>query len=342
MEESNIKQLDLAVCYKKIVKQKKLFFIVLPIVFVLSCTFILSLPRTYSSMVKLAPEASTPSLGSLGTMASSFGIDLSSAMNSTDAISPELYPDMVESMDFRTSLFKVKIQTSSNDFKGYYYDYLCQHQKKAWWESIAHGVGSIFKKQQTDSLGIKHLNPFKPTKQQLNIAKLIDSRISCTVDKKTSVISIEVTDQDPLVSATIADSVQRKIQQFIIDYRTRKAKNDLRYTQRLFEEAKEKYIKARRTYGAYGDTNEDLVLQSYKLKSEDLENEMQLQFNNYQALATQLQAAKAKVQERTPAFTILQTPYVPIRPSGPKRMLFVLVCMIATTLTLSVYSINKK
>ena len=341
-EETNIKQLDLAACWKKIAKQKKLFLITLPIVFALSCGFILSIPRTYTSMVKLAPEASTPSLGSLGAMASSFGIDLSSAMNSSDAISPELYPDMVESMDFRTSLFKVKIHTGSNSFSGYYYDYLTKHQKAAWWGNIATGVFSIFKKQQPDSIGIQKLNPFKPTKEQLKVAKLIDGKIDCSVDKKTSVITIEVTDQDPLVSATIADSVQRKIQQFIIDYRTRKAKNDLQYTQRLYEEAKSKYIKARRTYGAYGDTNEDLVLQSYKLKSEDLENEMQLQFNNYQALATQLQAAKAKVQERTPAFTILQTPYVPIRPSGPKRMLFVLVCLIAATLGLTVYSLNKK
>jgi uncharacterized protein involved in exopolysaccharide biosynthesis len=41
-------------------------------------------------------------------------------------------------------------------------------------------------------------------------------------------------------------------------------------------------------------------------------------------LSTQLQAAKAKVQERTPAFTIIQGAAVPVKPTGPKRMLFVI------------------
>ena len=42
-------------------------------------------------------------------------------------------------------------------------------------------------------------------------------------------------------------------------------------------------------------------------------------------LNNQLQAAKAKIQERTPAFTMLQNASVPTKPEGPKRMIFVLV-----------------
>ena len=41
-------------------------------------------------------------------------------------------------------------------------------------------------------------------------------------------------------------------------------------------------------------------------------------------MQTQLQQAKAKVQERTPAFTLLKGASVPIRPTGPKRMIFVI------------------
>ena len=54
---------------------------------------------------------------------------------------------------------------------------------------------------------------------------------------------------------------------------------------------------------------------------------MQIKFNTYNALNTQLQAAKAKVQEKTPAFTIIQGASVPIKPAGPKRMFFVLAMM---------------
>ncbi|MGN1262901.1 MAG: chain-length determining protein, partial [Prevotella sp.] len=80
----------------------------------------------------------------------------------------------------------------------------------------------------------------------------------------------------------------------------------------------------RKRYASFSDANKDVVLESVRTKIEDLENDMQLKFNTYNAMMTQLQAAKAKVQERTPAFTILQGASVPIKPAGPKRMLFVI------------------
>jgi uncharacterized protein involved in exopolysaccharide biosynthesis len=65
---------------------------------------------------------------------------------------------------------------------------------------------------------------------------------------------------------------------------------------------------------------------------------MQLKFNTYSALSTQLQQAKAKVQERTPAFTLLKGAEVPIKPAGPKRMIFVLAMTILAFIVLTLYS----
>ena len=50
-----------------------------------------------------------------------------------------------------------------------------------------------------------------------------------------------------------------------------------------------------------------------------------------------MQMAKAKVQERTPAFTIIQGASVPQRPAGPKRMLFVIGIMFLTFMGTVVY-----
>lgn len=87
-----------------------------------------------------------------------------------------------------------------------------------------------------------------------------------------------------------------------------------------------------RVYAQYADANMDLTMESYKTKLTDLENDMQLKFNTYTTMNTQLQAAKAKVQERTPAFTTLQRATVPAKPTGPKRILFVLVTTMLTFL----------
>ena len=78
----------------------------------------------------------------------------------------------------------------------------------------------------------------------------------------------------------------------------------------------------------------EMVLESYRAKQTDLENDMQLKYNPYTTLMTQYQMAKAKVHERTPAFTLVQGAAVPIKPAGPKRMLFVAgMCVLAIICT---------
>ena len=176
----------------------------------------------------------------------------------------------------------------------------------------------------TDSTKV---NPFRLTRGQYRIAHAIGKNISCTVDKKTSVISIEVTDQDPVVSATMADSVRQRLQSFITEYRTQKARNDLAYMEKLFIEAKEQYVKARQQYAAYADANQEVVLQAYKSKEEDLENDMQLKYNAYTQVYEQLQLSKAKVQENTPAFTVVQSASVPIKHSNRSKLMTMILFM---------------
>ena len=69
---------------------------------------------------------------------------------------------------------------------------------------------------------------------------------------------------------------------------------------------------------------------------------MQLKYNAYSSLSTRLEAAKAKLQEVTPAFTILQNATVPIKPVGPKRMIIVTVIVFLTIIACSVYAIIKE
>jgi len=174
------------------------------------------------------------------------------------------------------------------------------------------------------------------SKRQDGIAEDIRKNITISIDKKTAVITITAQAQDPLICKTLADSVKQRLQVFITNYRTSKSRVDEEYYKNLASEAKHEYEKARQLYGSYADANTDLQLASLRSKQEDLENDMQLKYNAYSTMMTQYQAAKAKVQERTPAFTIVKGAAVPVKASGPKRMIFVLsmlfLAFIATTL----------
>ncbi len=337
--KNEIKQIDLQKIVMAMYQHKRLYLYILPIVLIVSSLLVLCVPRYYQSTVKLAPELSSFSSSSLNDIASTFGFEIGGSSNNGDAIFPELYPDLIASNDFVISLFYVQIKTKDNSIKTNYYDYMLNKQKAAWWSTAFYKTQALFmKKEPAGKSSNNKANPFMLDKMQDMVAKGISNKIVCDVDKKNYVISITVEDQDPLVAATMADTVKSRLQDFITNYRTKKARNDYEYVLKLSKEAKMRYERARQAYGAYADTNQDVILQSYKLKTNDLENEMQLQYNNYTSLMTQLEKARAKVLEQTPAFTTLQSASVPIKPSGPKRMRFVLSMVVIAFVIISLYA----
>lgn len=316
-------------------KRRKLFYKTLPIAFVISCLYIFSIPRYYITETTLAPETEKSGNSTLGSIASTFGFDLDD-MATSDAITPLLYPDLMEDNGFVTSMFSIKVVNKDNSLSTTYYDYLKKHQKSAWWDYIIGGILSIFKDNE-ETLNSQTFDPYRLSKKDDDIVKSISANVTLKTDKKTGVITINVKDQDPVVCKTIADSVKNRLQIFITHYRTNKARIDYEYYLKLTEEAKVAYENSCKVYGRYGDSHSDIILSSYKVKMEDLENDMQLKFTTYSTLNKQLEASKAKVQERTPAFITLKGAEVPVKPAGPKRMIFVGIMMFLTFVGTSIY-----
>ena len=331
-EESSI---DFGKIFKDLLKHKMLYAKVLPVAFVLAAIYALSLPNYYNCTVKLSPEmsGSKASAGSLASLASSFGVNLGSSGAGTEALFPTLYPDLMNSVDFKTSLFHVKVTREEDNKTFTYYDYLMNEQKSPWWSAAMKGIFSLFGSKEEEKE--QKVNPFRLTRKQANIVKAINKNIVCDVDRKTMVITINVTDQNPVICAMMADTVKTRLQKFITEYRTSKARVDLEYNKKIAAETKARYEKARQKYTEFADANQDIILQTVRQKQTDLENEMQLQYNAYTQVAAQLMAAEAKVQQETPAFTTLQSATVPVLKAGPKRaqmcLIFLFLAFLGTT-----------
>lgn len=330
--------IDFRKIFRDIAKNKLYYLKFIPIAFFIAAVYTLSIPNYYICTVKLAPEAGSgaKSGGGLAGLASSFGINLGSGQSGADAISPTLYPDMMNSVDFKTSLFPIKV-TRKEDGKSFtYYEYLLNEQKMPWWSSLFRG------KKNTKEKVKDTINPFELTKEQTSIAEVINNNVFCSVDKKTMVITIVVNDQDPLICATLADSVKTRLQNFITDYRTSKARVDLEYNKKMYAEAKAKYECAREKYANFSDSHRDVTSQSGRTKEASLLNEMQLQQTVYQQVVAQLKQAEMKVQQETPAFTTLQSATVPIRKAGPKRAQMCLIFVLLAFLGVTVWILHKE
>ena len=343
-EEQNIIEEESSIDFKKIfqdlLKHKKLYYKVLAVTAVFAVIYTLSLPNFYKVTVKLSPELnSRRSTNSLSSMASMFGINLQGAAgNTTEALFPTLYPDLMNSVAFHTTLFDIPVHRDKEDSVMTYYDYLAKDQKKTWWSAAigatTKAIFSLFLKEKKEPANAK-VDPFRLTRKQAAIVKSMEKRIVCDVDKKTMMITIEVTDQDPLICATMADSVQQRLQDFITDYRTKKARNDLEFSKKAYQEAKDRYEVARRKYANFSDANQRVFLETVRSEQTKLSQELSIQSQVYTQASAQLQQAELDVQKETPAFAVLEPATVPVRKAGPARakmcIIFLFLAFLGTT-----------
>lgn len=321
-DEQEIDLLELA---RKLWDSRKLIqkFCIVGLVVGLVVAF--SIPKEYTTSIKLAPEVTSGKVpgGNLGALASFAG--LSAGSNSAEAVYPQLYPDIVASIPFSVGLFNVTVSDKSGENTYTVREFLEEETSSPWWSAVLGfpfktiaGIKSIFStKEDVDGT----LDAFRLTDGENKIVEALRARVGADVDTKTSVITLSVTMQDPMVSALLADSVAERLKLYVTDYRTNKARQDLNYAEKLNDEAKRDYVEAQQRYASYMDKNQGIVLRSAKIEQEQLQNEAQLAFNLYNQTAQQLQAAKAKVQEITPVYTVVQPSSVPLKPSKPSKML---------------------
>ena len=345
LDKKNSEVIDLRDIFKKLKNHKSLFLKVWLITFILSCLFIFPVPRTYTAETSVAPESNDVDGSSLSSIASSFGFNIGD-MATNDAFYPDIYPDVMASNDFIVDLMNVKVKSIDGEIDTDYFDYLKNHQKKTFYMVPFRWIGRQAKKlfgpkpviNKGKNTGI---DPFMLSEQESMLFEYVRNNITCSVDKKTGIITISVSDQDPLICACLADSARVHLQNFITEYRTNKARIDYEYYSRLVEEAKGEYDDAIIAYGRYCDSHMNTILETVNSRRDELENDLSMKLNTYNTMNTQLVAAKAKVQECTPAFSVLQSPTVPVKATSPKRMIFIIAMLFFATIGVITYIFKK-
>ena len=75
---------------------------------------------------------------------------------------------------------------------------------------------------------------------------MLKSILKVETDKKSNITKVTVSLQDPLAAAIVADSAVHKLQEYITDYRTRKAKQDYDFQLSLCKQYKRNILKLSR------------------------------------------------------------------------------------------------
>ena len=324
-------EIDLMDILRKIIGIRKKIYKAASIGLIIGVIIAICIPKQYTAEVTLSPEMSSNKGTGLSGLAASFlGSDVAMG-DGTDALNASLSADIVSSTPFLLELSTMEIPASKgvNMTLNTYLD----EEYVPWWSYvigfpsiIIDGAKSLFIEEDElvysnrTNKGVIELSQKESKK-----IEVLKNTITAIVDKKTSMTTVAVTLQNPKVAAVLADSVVKKLQEYIIDYRTTKAKEDCIYLEKLFKERQQEYYAAQKEYANYIDSHDNIILQSVRAEQERLQNDMSLAYQVYSQVANQLQVARAKVQEEKPVFAVVEPAVVPLKPSGISKKVYVLV-----------------
>ena len=325
-------EIDLMDLLRKVIGIRKKIYKAAGIGLIIGVIVAISIPKQYTVEVTLSPEMGNNKGGGLSGLAASFLGSGVSMGDGTDALNASLSADIVSSTPFLLELSNMKVPVSGSEeiSLSSYLD----EESSPWWSyvigfpgMVIGGVKSLFIEDEDESIFSDKASQgtIELSKKESQKIESLKKKIVASVDKKTSMTSVTATFQDSKVAAVVADSVVKKLQEYIIDYRTSKSKEDCLYLEKLFKERQQEYYEAQRKYADYMDSHDNIILQSVRTEQERLQNDMSLAYQVYSQVAGQLQVARAKVQEEKPVFAVVEPAVVQLYPSGTSRKVYVLV-----------------
>lgn len=310
-------EIDLIEVFRKIWDGRKTIFKWMGIFFVIGIIIIIFSPKEYKSEVTLLVETGSGSNG-MGGLLQQFGglagINLGAGAGE-DALTPELYPDIIKSTPFLLEVMDQKVTESKYDSTLKVSEYIQRHTRPSF-GSLVMGytvglpgkiIGWVRGKPKNPQPATRNpIGPLKLTFEQSGVAGELTKRINAKQGESSTTLNISVEMQDPVVAAQLVDSVVSSLTRYIVDYRTQKAKTDLKFVEERHKEAEDKYRIAQRNLAGYKDRNRNVTLASALTSEQNLQAEYNLTFNIYNTLSQQLEQAKMKVQEKTPVFKVVE------------------------------------
>lgn len=321
-------EIDLLELFGKLWVQKKKIAKTMGYAALIGLVVAFSIPKEYKVSVTLSPESGKAAGGSLAGMASMLGLG-NISMSDADALNVSLFPDIMASTPFALELYHMQVKPEHGDSVMPLYAYM-EEQRAPWWSTLfslpgkaVGGILSLFKEEEKEG-NQAMINPFRLTRKESKRLTAIKESMEAEADTKTGMTTITVTLHDPVVTATVADSVLHKLQAYITAYRTKKATEDFKHQEMLCNESKKEYYQLQKEYAVYMDKNRLVNSEAARIEGERIKAQMTLANQVYQQAATQMELYRAKIQEDKPVFAVVEPATVPLTPAAPKKV-FILI-----------------
>ncbi|GAB2778872.1 Wzz/FepE/Etk N-terminal domain-containing protein [Rhabdobacter roseus] len=261
-------------------------------------------PIEYEATARILPEYSSGlGGGGLSDLASLAGLSLK---NNSEAIRPDLYPDIIGSKSFLLKIMSTPFQLQNGQMI-VLTQYLDEEAEPLSPTQVA----------QSDSL-------ITMTKAQERVMKDVASRLTASMEKMSGVLNVRAEMPDPVLAAACTNLAVSYLKDFVADYRTARENEKLSFLRRQVAEAKGKYQRAEVALNTYRDRNVNAYTNVARIEEQRLQNDYLQAQTLYGELSRQLEASRLQAQEDTPILKVLEAPMVPNWKSKPRRVLYAL------------------
>lgn len=300
---------------------------------------ILISPREYEASATLMSETES-SQSMSGQLIQQYGglLGLSGGdFGQQGTISPKIYPEIITSIPYQVELMNVPLRFDRYDttvtayeffsdiYPPSFFDYL-----KKYTIGLPRQVVSLFTtKEDKDELllitEVDRDSVLSMTKAQMRIVNKLRERITIDLSNSVGLITLIVEMPDSQAAAEMGQLGINLLKEYIREYRTQKAIEDLRFVEKQTEQARKRFEEAQNRLAEFRDNNLNLVTAKAQVREQQLQSQYDLAFNLYNSLSQQLEEDKIRVQKDTPVFSVLQPISVPLAKSKPNSFLILII-----------------
>ncbi len=278
-----------------------------------------SLPIEYESVAIKLIESSSPS-PTIG--ANIPGLDLGGITSGSDALSSDLYPDLLENKIFLLELGDNIFFIPSKKRNMTLREYLINNQPVSIYNfnSISFTSKSNdytsakrnkynygYRRNLSASDSIFQLNP-----EDDALINNLQDRIKIEVDGKKIILTCKM--PDPTISAKVNNLVFDKIVDYMMLYKQEKQKKSLDFIRSRLDEAEKNFKMVQLKLAKYRDSNVEVSSEVVNINEQRLQSDYELSFQIYSNLKQELENTKIQLNKESPVFRTFERAFVPSVP----------------------------
>lgn len=294
-------------------------------------------PVEYETEAILMPETQAQSQvgGILQQYGGLLGLGDAGSMGQGGAITPQLYPNIVQSIPYQVELMNKPVYFSEYDttvtphqfyteiFSPSIFGYI-----RRFTIGLPGQIMQLFRQEtQLETPLVTRVDRdsiLSLSKEQMETIKTMRERMN-VISGEQGLLNFSIEFPDPQAASEIGQAGLELLKAYVHEYRTQKAMEDLEFVREQTEEARKRFEEAQNRLAEFRDSNVNIATAKAKTREQELQSQYDLAFDMYNSLNQRLEQAKLTVQEDAPVFSVLQPITVPLEKSSPRRLLILVM-----------------